>query len=134
MLLAFVLTGCAKRDADQLKSELQTVSSWTATARMTGEAWLKQALPRAYTAQTFRIAGETMQEEMKTIRERPGGGAAEPWASLFNQAGMVGQLTERMREAVEKRDDQALDQLLKQLETQEQAIKALAKSGGVAEP
>lgn len=128
-LLAF--TCCAKSPADQLKAQLQTVTSWTATARMVGEAWLKGYLPHAYTARTLRTAQETISEEAKTIQGENPSEVAELHASVLGQARSLEQLIGQMRAAVENRDGSALSQQLKQLEGEEETIKALAKSGGV---
>ena len=67
-MLTLALACCTRFPADQLKTELQTVTSWTATARMVGEAWLKGSVPRAYAAQTLLAAEETLQEETRTIQ------------------------------------------------------------------
>ncbi|MDT5061860.1 MAG: hypothetical protein QOH63_2319 [Acidobacteriota bacterium] len=129
LLLAF--TCCAQSPADQLKAELQTITSWTATARMVGEAWLKGYLPNAYAARTLRTAQETISDEAKTIQEQSSEGVAELHTSLMGQARSLEQLIGQMRAAVENRDGNALAPLLRQLEGEEQTIKALAKNGGV---
>jgi hypothetical protein len=129
-LLLFVFTGCAKSPADQLKAELQAITSWTATARMVSEAWLKGYLPHAYAARTLRTAQETLSEEVKTIQEQSSEGVAELHTSLISQARSLEQLIGQMRAAVESRDGSTLSQLLKQLEGEEQTVKASARSGG----
>jgi len=122
-VLALALACCTRSPADQLKTELQTVISWTATARMAGEAWLKGSVPRAYTAQTLLAAEETLQEETRTIQ---GQQASELQASLLGRTQSVDLVVGQMRAAVESGDKQALAQLLKQLEAEEQAVKSLA--------
>jgi hypothetical protein len=129
LLLAF--NGCTQSPADQLKAELQTVTSWTATARMVGEAWLKGYLPRAYAARTLRTAQETISEEAKTIQGQSSEGVAELHTSLMSEAQSLEQLIGQMHEAVEYGDGSTLAPLLKQLEGEEQTVKALAKNGGV---
>ena len=133
-LVALALTCCTRSPADQLKTELQTVASWTATAHMVGDAWLKGAVPHAYVTKTLVNARETLQEETKTIEELKPEAGAELRAQLLDQTRSVGQLVEQMRAAIEKKDNQTLAQLLKQLEAEEQAVKATAKSGGVTQP
>jgi hypothetical protein len=122
---------CSQSTADQLKTELQTIASWTATARMAGEAWLKGDVPNAYAAHTLRAAEASISEEIKTLQEQKLDGVAELQASLMSRAQSVQPLIGQMRAAVEKRDGSALSPLLKQLEGEEQTIKALAGSGGV---
>jgi hypothetical protein len=129
LLLAF--TCCTRTPSAQLKAELQTITSWTATARMVGEAWLKGAVPNAYAAHTLQTAKESLSEAIRTLSEQSSEGVAELQTSLMGQARSIGQLVEQMRVAVENRDGNALSQLLKQLEGEEQTIKALARNGGI---
>jgi len=122
---------CTQSPAAQLKTGLQQVASWTATARMAGEAWLKGSVPQAYAAQTLRAAQETLQEEAKALEEAlPNSAAAELHASLLKQARSIAGVIGQMRAAVEKRDRQTLSHLLKQLEAEQQALHALSKRGG----
>ena len=131
LVLTLALACCTRSPVDQLKSELQTVTSWTATARMVGEARLKGSVPRAYTAQTLLAAEETLQDEARTIQGQQAEGAAELQAALLARTQSVGLVIGQMRAAVEGSDKQALGQLLKQLDAEEQAIKSLA---GGAQP
>ena len=130
-LLFLVFNGCTRTPSDQLKTELQTITSWTATARMVGEEWLKGAVPNAYAAHTLQTAGESLSEAIRTLEEQSPEGAAELRTPLIGQARSLEQLVEQMRADIENRDGNALSQLLKQLEGEEQSIKALAKNGGI---
>lgn len=130
LLVLLTLTCCTRAPADQLKSELQTVSSWTATARMTGEMWLKDNVPHAYASQTLRMAAESLQEELKTIDEQQAASASTLSSTLAAKARELMQLIEQMRAAVENRDKSSVAQLLKQLEAEEQAVKAMSEEGG----
>ena len=130
LLLLLALTCCTRSPADRLKTELQTITSWTATARMVGEAWLKGTVPHAYAARTLRTAQVSLEDEARTIQEQPQG-KGELQASLANQVRGISQVIDKMRAAIESRDAQTLDGLLKQLLAEEQKIKGLASSGGV---
>jgi hypothetical protein len=130
-LFLLVFNSCAQSPAAQLKAELQTITSWTATARMVGEAWLKGYLPHAYASRTLRTAQETLSEEVKTVEAQGSEGVAELHTSVMSQARSLEQLIGQVRAAVENRDGSTLSELLKQLEREEQTIKALARSGGV---
>lgn len=129
-LLLLLLSSCSHAPADQLKIELQTVTSWAATAHMVSEAWLKGDVPHAYAMRALRTAQETIQEEAQTAQEQKAEGVAALQSSLVGQARSLEQLIAQMRAAIEKRDGETLAQLLKQLEAEEQAIKSLDKSGG----
>ena len=97
---------------------------------MACEAWLKGAVPTAYATQTLRVAETSLQEEEKAIAEQQAGDAAELRASLAGQARKLGQVIAQMRAAIERRDVGSLAPLLKQLEADEQALKALNAGGG----
>ena len=134
LLLLLALTCCSRTPSDQLKTELQTVTSWTATARMVGETWLRGAVPHAYAKHTLLMAETSLQEATKALeqeRQQLPEGASALHASIVNQSRSTEQLINQMRVTIEKRDGEALFQLLKQLERDEQVIKALARSGGV---
>jgi hypothetical protein len=136
LLLLVALTSCTRSPADQLKTELQTIISWAATAQMAGEAWLKGNVPHAYAAQTLRTAEESLQEELKTIEEQPSEaspaqGSSTLQASLAARGRGLVQLIDRMRAAIESRDESTVAQLLKQLEREEQAVKMMSAGGGV---
>lgn len=93
---------------------------------MAGEEWLKGSVPRAYTAQTLLAAEETLQDEARTIQGQQAEGATPEAQSLLARTQSVGLVIGQMRAAIESGDNQALAQLLKQLEAEEQAVKSLA--------
>ena len=119
LALVLALACCSRPPADQLRSELQTVASWAATARMAGEEWLKGSVPRAYAAQTFRAAEETLREEARAIQ----GQRAEAAAGLTRAAAAT---VRQMRAAVEGGDTRALAQFLERLKAEERAVRSLA--------
>ena len=129
MLLLLALAGCTQSPEDQLKAELQTVTSWAATARMASEQLLKGAVPRPYVAQTLQAAAETLQEEAQTIqgvKADATAAAAGLQTSLLARTQSLVQAVGQMRAAVEGKDDQKLAQLLEHLKGEEQAVKSLA--------
>ncbi|HUQ33000.1 MAG TPA: hypothetical protein VM095_12845 [Pyrinomonadaceae bacterium] len=110
---------------------MQAVASWTATARMVCEAWLKGNVPHAYAAQTLQAAQETLEDEARIIQEQAGEGNPQLQSSLALQVRVLGQVINSMRVAVDSRDNQTLAQLLKRLDAEDQATKAMTGSGGV---
>ena len=129
LVLVLALAGCTHSPEDQLKAELQTITSWAATARMASEQLLKGAVPRPYVVQTLQAAAETLQEEAQTsqgVKADATAAAAGLQASLLDRTQSLGQSVGQMRAAVESKDDQALAQLLEQLKGEEQAVKSLA--------
>jgi hypothetical protein len=134
-LLLLVFTCCTTSSpADQLKSEMQTVSSWTATTRMVCEAWLKGALPHAYAVDTLQTAEDTLEGQALALQAQSSESDAALRSSVIKEVRGVGQIINGMRAAVERRDNQALALLLKQLEAEEGALKALVGSAGGTRP
>ena len=59
LLILILLTSCnTKTSAEEITKEMQNVSSWAATAKMVGDAWLRGAVPSKYAKQTLRKAHE----------------------------------------------------------------------------
>jgi hypothetical protein len=55
LLIVTLLTSCNRSNAkEDLNKEMQSVSSWSATAQMVGNAWLKGNLPDKYAQQTLK--------------------------------------------------------------------------------
>src|SRR3982751_4038212 len=64
------LNACSFQSApDKLRQELQTISSWAATARMVGEALMNGQVPSAYAARAFEAALQELQAEDKTLEQ-----------------------------------------------------------------
>jgi hypothetical protein len=132
ILLLISLSACGARiPADELASELQTVSSWAATARMTGEAWMNSAVPKAYATRTLREAQQTIHEEIDTIRKLSSASMPDTSAALLERLQALERVAGQMATAVEQEDRAALTEQLKQLSAEEQKIKSFKESGGV---
>ncbi len=69
MLLCLALSiSCRVRSPIvELKDELETIASWTATAQMVGEEWARGAIPEAYARRTLRSANRALEQEAATI-------------------------------------------------------------------
>jgi hypothetical protein len=131
--LSFILllfAACARSPSAQLKSDIKTVTSWTATARYVGQSWLKGNVPRAYAVQTLQAAQETLDEEAQAIGEQSTEGNSQIKSSLAGQARGLSQLINLMRAAVDSSDNQTLTQLLKRFDAEDEAMKAVAGTGG----
>jgi len=129
MLPIITLAACGQSPDEQLQSEIKTVSSWTATAQMAGEAWAEGDVPDAYARRTLETAQENLQETaetLKTTEEIP----ANQKSQAEEQINSLRQTLNRMQAAVESDDKQSLAQSLDQLNEQKQALEAFAKSAG----
>lgn len=124
-----LLTACSsKSSADELTKKLQTVTSWAATAEMTGDAWIQGNVPTVFAKQTLSLAQEKLHKETEKIAQL----SIDPMQhrtileNLMRLESTVGQ----MSTAVEQKDRTAIAQQLKQLSSQKQAIDTLALTTG----
>ena len=130
-LLLISLSACgARSSADELARELQTVSSWVATARMTGEAWANGAVPKAYAGRALHKAQQTIHEEIDSIRELSSASTPDARAALLERLQALERAAGQMGMEVEQEDRAALAEQLKQLSAEEQKIKKFKGSGG----
>lgn len=135
LLLLTVLTACSGTEADKLTKELQTVSSWAATAEMTGEAWMQGNVPTAYAKQTLSTAQKKLHKQTETIAQL----SYDPkqLSRILEHLQLLESTVAQMSTAVEQKDRTALARLdaditqqLQQLSSQKQSIKTLAKTAG----
>lgn len=130
-LLLTMLTACTQSPTDELATELQTVESWTATAHMAGDAWVRSAVPTAYTKQTLQTAQKELKKEADTVVQlQPAPDTTPSRAALLKELQHLEQMLEQMSAAVEREDRTAMAEQLRQLVAEEQAINALAKAAG----
>ncbi len=69
LLPIITLTACGQSADEQLQAEIKTVSSWTATAQMAGEAWTKCDVPDAYARRTLETAQDNLKETAESLEE-----------------------------------------------------------------
>lgn len=123
LLLISTVTACStKPSAAQLVKELKTAASWTATAHMVGDEWLKASVPTAYTRQTLQTTQEEFHKEVETIAKVA---PAQNQTAVQKQLQGIEQTLGQITKAVEQSDRPMLAQHLQQLSTQEQALDRL---------
>lgn len=128
LLLLATVTACShKPSAAQLAKELETAASWTATAHMVGEEWLKASIPTAYTKQTLQTTQEEFRKEVETIAKVA---PAQDRSTVQKQLQGIEQTLGEITKAVEQSDRPMLTQHLQQLSTQEQALDRLIQATG----
>ena len=67
-LMLSVLVACSRSPSpEQQTKALKTIGSWTATARLLGEAWQQERVPQHYTEQTLEKAQAEMKKELKDV-------------------------------------------------------------------
>lgn len=121
------LAACGQSPDERLQAEMKTVSSWTATAQMAGEAWTKGFVPDAYARRTLETARENLRETAETleqVKQIP----ANQNLQAQTEIGNLRQTMNQMRAAIESGNKSALAQSLNQLIMQKQALEMSVKS------
>jgi hypothetical protein len=71
-LLLSLLLGCSRSPSPQKSVKaLKTIQSWTATARLVGEAWQQGRVPQHYAQQTLEKSQEEIAKEAKDLTAPP---------------------------------------------------------------
>lgn len=125
-VIAFA-TACGQSADEQLQAEIKTVSSWTAAARMAGEAWTKGDVPDAYARRTLETAQDNLKETADALEETEEIPANQK-SQAQEQINNLRQTMNKMQAAVESGDKPALAQSLDQLIKQKQVLETSAKS------
>ncbi len=119
------ITACNSQSASQkLNQEIKTVSSWAATAHLTGESWLHQDVPAVYAKQTLEKTQDELKKEIKAVNKI---------ASLSNQSAIQNQLQQlqstiaSLASGIDQHDRQAVTQSLQELSNQEKALHSLSE-------
>lgn len=128
LLLLTVLTGCSGTEADKLTKELQTVTSWAATAEMTSEAWMQGNVPTAFAKQTLSTAQKKLHKQTETIAQSSYDPAQR--RTILEHLQSLESTVGQMSIAVEQEDRIAIAQQLQQLSIQEQTVIILANTAG----
>ena len=131
LLLSIALsTACRNRSAaDEFQKEMQTVTSWAATAHMVGEAWLRGAVPTRYARRTLQTAQEMLAEERSALGQLAPR-AGDRLAQTLQHLQKLETTVERMRRTVETGDRARLCQQIEDLATQEQTLKSFIQHAG----
>jgi hypothetical protein len=114
--LTLLTTSCSqKTSAEDMQQELDTLTSWAATAHMVGEAWASNSVPKTYAQQTLKTTREKLQQEIGTLSKAsiPSLQRQTILKSLEQLQATIGQ----MSTAVAHKDRTALTTQLKQLST-----------------
>ncbi|MBW4635128.1 MAG: hypothetical protein KME30_25490 [Iphinoe sp. HA4291-MV1] len=127
-LILYITSCSSKKSTEELTKELETVSSWTATAHMVSEAWLRDAVPTAYAQQTLKTTQKELQKETDNLSK-----LSIPPKQQQTTLKLIQELkytVGQMSAAVEQKDRSAIATQLKQLLTEEQTIHKLVKPAG----
>ena len=129
LLLVTILSACSsKSSSDELAKELQTVKSWTATAHLVGDTWIRGDVPTAYAKRTLSKTQEELQNEVEILSQKA---PAQNRTTLVVQLQHLQETVQQMSKAVEQKDAKAMQWQIQQLSAQEQSISNFAKTAGV---
>lgn len=129
LLSALSLASCSRSAAHEFSTEMQTATSWAATAQMAGEAWLGGAVPTHYAERTIETAKETLLDTRETLEQLssiPRDQRAKAREHLQNLTAKI----EEMRTAIRSGDRARVRQQLQQLAVQKQAFMTFMENAG----
>jgi hypothetical protein len=130
LLLLMLLTACINKSSeDKLANELQTITSWSATAQMVGEAWVRGAVPTVYAKQTLSTAQQELQKETDMLVRLSITSTQRP--TLLENLQRLNQTVGQMSTAAQQTDRTRMSQKIKQLVLEEQKIKKFAQTTGM---
>ena len=127
LLLLIILSACSSKysEVDELAKDLKTVTSWAATANMTGDAWIRGNVPTVYAKQALQKAQQEIIKETVTLdKEVP----AQNHRQLLEQLKNLQQTVGQMSTAVEQENRTIVAQQIQQLLIEKQALNALTKT------
>ena len=125
LLLLTLLTACSNKPSDDVTKKLETVTSWAATAQMTGDAWIHGSVPTAYAKQTLSIAQKELHKETNTLFTSTN---STQRRTLVEHLQRLETTVNQMSTAVAQGNHTALAQQLKQLSAEKQTISTLGQS------
>jgi len=122
LLLWCAVCGC-RSTSGELAEELQTAVSWAATAHFVGEAWAAGQVPKAYATHTLQQGQRELHKGHAKISALAL--LAELRATLLGEVHGLEAVLRDMHTAVQRGDRGALQQQLRVLAQQQQALTAL---------
>jgi prophage DNA circulation protein len=129
LLFLTILSACSsKSSSDELAKELQTVKSWTATAHLVGDTWMRGDVPTSYAKQTLSKTQEELQNEIDILSQKA---LAQNRTTLVVQLQRLQGTVQQMSKALEHKDARAMQRQIQQLSAQEESISNLAKTAGL---
>ncbi|WP_138502528.1 hypothetical protein [Nostoc sp. PA-18-2419] len=122
------MTSCnSANPKEDLSKEVQSVSSWAATAQMVTNAWLKSNVPKKYAQQTLNKAQtEFLSEKKKISQIKSSTNVIQQHQSLIvTNISQLATQTEKMSKAIAQNNHSQVQQQLKVLEIEVQKINQL---------
>jgi hypothetical protein len=131
LALAVAVGACGGGSPEKAaRDTVSSVRSWTATVRLAGEAWLAEKAPRPYAEDTFRKAGQTMEQELATLRKQ---GVPPVLRPGMRRLAAPAEAANRMADAAKRNDRASARRELAALAGMDAALAALDERLSAAE-
>ncbi|HEU4565690.1 MAG TPA: hypothetical protein VFS05_13610 [Gemmatimonadaceae bacterium] len=125
--IALVLTSCSSVEPrERVRKELESAASWSATARMIGQMWLRDAVPTVYARRALASTMQSLRQSEERITREAVPVAARD--SITAALAPVEAGVDAMRAAVEKGDRAAVQARLRELDAAGERLKAMSGS------
>ncbi|MBV9388154.1 MAG: hypothetical protein JOZ78_17170 [Chroococcidiopsidaceae cyanobacterium CP_BM_ER_R8_30] len=128
LALLLLLNACSSKSSADESQELETITSWVATAQMAGSAWSQGNVPTVYAQQTLSQAQQKLHKETDTLANSSTNSTR--LHPILEQLRLLESNVSQMAQAVKQKNYTTMSQHLKQLSTQKQALSTLAKTVG----
>ncbi|MCP6760623.1 MAG: hypothetical protein NHB32_18190 [Fischerella sp. CENA71] len=128
LLMLTLLTSCnSSNNTEDLRKEIQSVSSWAATSQMVGNAWLKGNIPNKYAQKTLNKAQREFLKEQKKISQiQPSTNLIQYYQSLMQtHLSHLANQTEKMSKAIDQNNHSLAQQEIKEIEIEVQKLNQL---------
>lgn len=121
-LLLFVPIACSQPSSSEvLTQHLQSVNSWTATARMVAESWAQGSVPQHYAKQTLEKTQQEIAKDTESLfKEQP-----QARSQLAPSLQHLQQTIQQLSIAVDQPEKAAIATPLTQLIAEEQQLQSL---------
>ena len=125
-LLVFPVLFCLSCKPPTPAEQMDSMLSWLATARMTGEAWVRHTTPDTYSRQTLELSGEKIgQIAIDLMKSPPTGVDTAMLDSLFTRSRVR---VEAMARLIASKNAPDFARQLDSLGVDEKLVKQLADS------
>ncbi|MFE1746131.1 hypothetical protein [Coleofasciculus sp. H7-2] len=129
LLLLTLLTACSSQSSTKnITKDLQVVTSWAATVQMVSNAWIRGAVPTAYTKQTLKKAKQELEKETSKLTLQA---STEPERKLLEELHHLEVTLSQISQGIEREDRPNVAQQIQELTKENHALNTQAKSVGV---
>ncbi|WP_315789288.1 hypothetical protein [Fischerella sp. JS2] len=130
LLILFTCSCSSTKPTEELKKELNSVSSWAATVHMVADAWQRHAVPTSYAKDTLQKTQKELQKETDTLLNLSI--VPSQRHTALEQLQQLQKTIDKISILIEQKNRNAIATQIKQLSATEQKIHQLAQATGEA--